>query len=153
MKKVLIYLHKDELAPTGGPLGYNYNLLQGLNEIGLINENRSVDICFLPGRSISSNVNSKINTIKNVRIKNAIKTLKSIYKKGNMLYGFKHAAEVDLKEYDAVHFHRTLDLYCVKDSLKDFKGKVILTSHTPTMPAKEVFSLLTDFEKKYMSNF
>ena len=69
MKKVLIYLHKDELASTGGPVGYNYNLLQGLNEIGLTNENRSVDICFLAGRSISSNVNSKINSIKNPIIK------------------------------------------------------------------------------------
>lgn len=153
MKKVLIYLHKDELAPTGGPIGYNYNLLQGLNEIGLTNEKRSVDICFLAGRSISSNVNSKINSIKNDWIKSVIKTLKSIYKKGNLLYGFKHVSAVDLNEYDAVHFHRTLDLYRVKDSLKDFKGKVILTSHTPTMPAKEVFSLLTDFEKKYMSWF
>lgn len=46
-----------------------------------------------------------------------------------------------------VHFHRTMDMYWAKDSLKNYKGKVILTLHAPTMPSKQMFSMLTDFEK------
>lgn len=152
MKKILIYLHKDELAPVGGPLGYNYNLLLGLKEIEASYQDQ-IDIVFLPGKSIASGLNSKINTLKSDKIKNFIKAFKSIYRKGRLLYGNKQYASVKLNEYDAIHFHRTIDMYAVKNSLKDYSGKVILTSHTPTMPAKEVYSLLTNFEKDHMKWF
>ena len=33
MKKVLIYLNENSLAPTGGSIGYNYTLKKGLQEI------------------------------------------------------------------------------------------------------------------------
>lgn len=153
MKKILIYLHEDELAPIGGPKGYNYNLLQGMMELGIINNPNSIGVCYLPGKSFASSSNEKISKIKNRTLQGVIRAAKSIYKKGRMMYGHRHVSEVNLEEYDAVHFHLTMDLYWAKDSLKNYKGKVILTSHTPTMPAKEVFSLLTEFEKKYMSWF
>lgn len=153
MKKVLIYLHQDELAPIGGPKGYNYNLLQGLKELGVIDNPDSIQFCYLPGRSAAAGTNDRIQKMKNKTLQEAVKAAKSIYKKGRMMYGHKHVSEVDLSDYDAVHFHLTMDLYWAKDSLKDYKGKVLLTSHTPTMPSKEIYSLLTNFEKKYMKWF
>ena len=33
MKNVLIYYNRENLAPTGGPRGYLYNLYQGLQKI------------------------------------------------------------------------------------------------------------------------
>ena len=44
---------------------------------------------------------------------------------------------VDLSSYDAVHFHSTFDLYSQKKNLEDFKGIVLLTSHTPKAKYKE----------------
>jgi glycosyltransferase involved in cell wall biosynthesis len=153
VKRVLIYLHEDELAPVGGPKGYNFNLLQGLKKLGLIETPDTVCFCFLQGKSVAVGINDKIKNMRNKKLQLAAKAAKSIYKKGKMMYGHKHMAEVDLTEYDAVHFHLTMDLYWAKDSLKNYKGKVLLTSHTPTTPAKEIYSLLTDFEKKYMKWF
>lgn len=151
MKKVLIYLHKCELAPTGGPKGYNYNLLQGLKELEINKNPDYIEICYLPGESLVDNLNSKVNSMSNDTLKKMIRVAKSIYNKGRLLYGHNHTAKIDFSDYDAVHFHRTIDLYSAKDSLQHYKGKVILTSHTPTMPAKEIYELLSDFEKKYMS--
>lgn len=153
MKKLLIYMHEGDLTPTGGPRGYNYNLLQGFKEIGLPDSSGEIEICYLPGTSSSLATNDKVKKIKNRHIRNFVNAVKSIAKKGMMMYGPRHTASVDLNQYDAVHFHITMDMYWVKDSLKDYKGKVLLTSHTPTTPSKEIWDNLTDFEKKYMKWF
>ena len=41
MKKVLIFLREDAIAPKGGPSGYVYNLMKGLNE-------NSIEFSLLP---------------------------------------------------------------------------------------------------------
>lgn len=149
MKKVLIYLNENSLAPTGGSIGYNYTLRKGLQEV----DQEGIEIKYLQGREVSANINNRVSNIKVVGLKKLITISKSIVKKGLMMYGPSHKAKVDLSEYDAVHFNRTIDLYWAKDSLKDYKGKVILTLHSPTMPCKQMISMLSDFEKKYMKWF
>lgn len=149
MKKVLIYLNESDLAPTGGANGYNFALKHGLMKR---NQNE-FEISYLQGKSVSSDLNSQIKKVKNARYKKILSAGKSIVKKGLMMYGPSHKAKTNLDLYDAVHFHRTMDFYWAKDSLKNYKGKVILTLHAPTMPSKQMFSMLTDFEKKYMKWF
>lgn len=149
MKKVLIYLNGSSLAPVGGADGYNYTLKQGLESI----KTNDFEISYLQGKSSAQNINSQIKQMKNTKFRNTISAAKSIAKKGMMMYGPVHKAAVDLREYDAVHFHRTMDMYWAKDDLKNYKGKVILTLHAPTMPSKQMFSMLTDFEKKHMKWF
>lgn len=150
MKRVLIYMKKNDLAQIGGPVGYNYNLLCGMESLPHIN----IEINYLPGRpSVSKQANQKIAKINNKIVRNMLLAGKSIANKGLMMYGPKHKAAVDLSQYDAVHFHKTMDLYRAKDSLANYKGKVLLTSHTPTMPYLEVIDNMTDFEKRYMKWF
>lgn len=149
MKKVLIYLNENELAPTGGAVGYNYTLRQGLNSI----HSNEFDIEYLQGKSIATNVNDQVKNLKSLWLKNALTVLKSVIKKGLMMYGPVHRASIDFSQYDAIHFHRTMDMFWVKDDLKKYKGTVILTLHAPTMPSKQMYSMLSDFEKKHMKWF
>lgn len=149
MKKVLIYLNENSLAPIGGSIGYNYTLRKGLQEI----DNEQIEIKYLQGKEVSADINNRVKNVKADGLKKLIMISKSVVKKGLMMYGLSHKAKVDLAEYDAVHFNRTIDLYWAKDSLKNYKGKVILTLHSPTMPCKQMISMLSDFEKKYMKWF
>ena len=149
MKKVLIYLNENSLAPTGGSIGYNYTLKKGLQEI----DNEGIEIEYLQGKEVSADINNRVKNVKAAGLKKLITISKSVVKKGLMMYGPSHKAKVDLSVYDAVHFNRTIDLYWAKDSLRDYKGKVILTLHSPTMPCKQMISMLTNFEKKYMKWF
>lgn len=149
MKKVLIYLNESDLAPTGGANGYNYTLRQGLETIGTDN----FEIHYLQGKALATGINAQLKKKNASKTKELVLAAKSIMKKGAMMYGPVHKASVDIAQYDAVHFHRTMDMYWAKDSLKNYKGKVILTLHAPTMPSKQMFSMLMDFEKKYMKWF
>lgn len=153
MKKLLVYMHEGDLAPTGGPRGYNYNLLQGFKELGILEKPEDIEISYLPGKSSSLIANNRVNKIKNKYVRNFVKASKSILKKGIMMYGPRHSTAIDLNRYDAIHFHTTIDMYQIKDSLKNYEGKVFLTSHTPTRPSAEIYDMLTDFEKKYMRQF
>jgi len=145
MDKVLIYMQRPLLKPTGGPTGYCYNLATQLEKRGEKN------IHFI--ESVVSDVSGFNNRVKNIRcnwLRFLITIAKSFYRKTQMLYGLKHKAMVDLNEYDVVHFHSTDDMFQCRDSLKTYKGKVVLTSHSPTILSKEYFSYLTPWEQKYM---
>lgn len=143
-KEILIYLYKSQLRPTGGPLGYNYNLMTQLELKNCRN------IHFIESSNNIDSVNQRISNIKCKWLKDFIIILKSIYKKTQTLYGFNHKAVIDINKYDIVHFHSTMDMFNAKDSLKTYKGKVILTSHSPTLLSKEIYDSLSNFEKKYL---
>ena len=143
--KVLIYLYKDSLRPKGGPLGYNYNLMCQLEKKGCTN------ISFIESACKADAINKRIGEIRCKRLKNILTITKSIYKKSLMLYGWSHRTVTNLNKYDIVHFHSTMDMYNAKDDLKHYQGKVVLTSHSPTLFSKELYSSLSEFEKKYLS--
>ena len=130
MKKVLIYKEEDLLKKTGGPSGYLYNLRKGLSEIG---PTKDVQIDFLPPRGVgkrsvaSRAPKSLINLYR--RLKH-IKICLSLHKG-------KKVPPVDFSKYDIVHFHSTFDLFWTRDALKDFKGIVLLTSHSPQPLSQE----------------
>lgn len=56
---------------------------------------------------------------------------------------------MNLNHYDIVHFHSTLDMYNARDSLKGYHGKVLLSSHSPTLLSSEIYDFASNFEKKY----
>lgn len=143
-KKVLIYMQTSELAPVGGPRGYVYNLKKEL-------DNRSdTNIYFIEsGRETINKYKNKIEGMKKGKLRDILIIVKSIIKHWNIIYGRNHKALVNLNEYDFVHFHNPLDMYNVRDSLKDYQGKVILSSHSPTLSSKEIYAARSDFEKKY----
>ena len=149
MIKLLIYLNESALRPVGGADGYNYTLRKGLEELN----NDEVTIYYLKGKKTIQSINKKVESIKNKKLGSFLIILKSIVKKGLMMYGPFHRSRFNLNRFDVIHFHRTMDLYWVKNSLKKYKGKVLLTLHAPTMPSKQMFSMLSDFEKNHMKRF
>ena len=149
MKKLLVYLNENDLAPRGGPLGYNYNLKMGLDTL----KTNKLDIHYLKGISVGNSVGQAINGLSQGVFKKALIVGKSILNKGRVLYGPSSNSAVDLSAYDAVHFHQTFDMYRIRKELNAYKGKVILTSHTPTKPSIEIYDRLSSFEKKYFKKF
>lgn len=135
MKKVLIW-NDYPLGPVGGPSGYLYNLKIYLDE------NNIENIVFYNNdifeKKIEIKKKKKFEKIREIirKIKKIVfrkKELKKRIKKFYKLYDKK----IDLNEYDIIHFHDTKSLFRAQNLLKNFKGKVLLTSHCPKTPAAE----------------
>lgn len=127
MKSVLIFEPKNKLKSTGGPEGYLYNLNLGLEKIS----DENIKIEFLDDINLEP---SKLKKIGNklprilrgiLKIFNGLKLYKNM--SGDKLY----QKDIDFNNYDYIHFHYTFDLYKNKSKLKEFNGKIILTSHSP----------------------
>lgn len=129
---VLIYMPCNTLQPTGGPRGYLYNLDHGLKTI----DTQGIKVSYLPEH--------KKEKYRNI-FKNLPKNLKQIYldyitlkRTKNLLKEDElHIAPVDLNQYDVIHFHSTLTLLSVRDSLKNYRGLVLLTNHSPKPQHRE----------------
>lgn len=121
----LIYFPINRLAPTGGPAGYLYNLKLGLDDIG-------VDYCFLPpDDSLLSNKRVKSLVPEKLRDARRFASWLGILRSDGR-------ARVDLRRFDSVHFHSTLDMYVCRRSLDNYNGRVVLTSHSPCVLHKEM---------------
>lgn len=145
MKNILVYLEDGLLAPKGGPVGYNYHLKKQLELMNV----KNIHYIHSDG-GLTKQSQSYVDNIKNKRLQYIAKIIKSVVKKFTYLYGFKHKSKVDVTPYDIVHFHSPMDMYMVRDTLRDYKGLVVLTSHTPTVSHKEIIDILTPWERKYM---
>ena len=143
MKKTLIYLNQAELAPKGGPYAVGYYIKKRLEELG------NTDISFIPvnQRNVASNVSIKANSI--------ISKGKYLYHIWNRYRRYSNAlktggyARIDLNQFEIVHFHHTRELFEARKSLENYKGKIILTSHSPVPLSKEIFDeQITNIEKR-----
>ena len=143
MSSLLIYYNQNALKPEGGPGGYLYSLKKGLEMI----PTKSKDINFLdikPGR-MKTDIEAMNLTM--------IKKLQRIHGKLHNIKEFRNFDKakampmVDLDNYDAVHFHSTLDLFLLRETLKYYRGKVILTSHSPQPLSQEITDKFNSFEK------
>lgn len=145
--KILIYHSESYLAPIGGPSGYLFGLMSAVNKL---NE-ENISICLLPASSTGAkeNVRQQSKKIKSKVLKSFLglyrsyKTAKSI---ACILYRTKKPP-VDLNQYDVVHFHSTRDFYLVRDYLKEFRGKTVITSHSPQPLSHEIAESLSPFWK------
>ena len=152
--KVLIYMAHNTLKPSGGPRGYLYNLENGWQQIA--KNHNDIEIHYLPdsGKEQYHKYFDKMpkflkRKYLDLRMRKQCKFLID----ENQL----HKTTIDLNQYDAVHFHSSLVLASVRDSLKDYKGKVLLTNHSPkplfrewiedTISKKEYERSKDDFDK------
>lgn len=128
MEKILIFFDKLDLKPVGGPAGYLYTLYQeDVKEnkyLYFLEEKKQID----SGSSCNSRKNKTIE-----RIVNEFRTIKHIFVGNRSKY-------IESNEYNIIHFHRTSDVYKYRKSIKKFKGKVVLTSHCPTLGSIETYS-------------
>lgn len=131
--KVLIYSKKNSLQPIGGPIGYLYNLSYGLKKI------KDNEIYFLESAKKGPSFKSKIKNQIPSNVWGALQLAKEIL--GTIVSDGKEYGH-SFNEYDAVHFHSTADLYKNRELLKNYTGKIILTSHTPEAPYLEKRDLM-----------
>ena len=78
--------------------------------------------------------------------------IKSIVNRIRIIYGKSQNPKVDINDYDIIHFHNPLDMYLIRDKLDNYKGKIILTSHSPSLSSGELIDTATEFEKKHLLN-
>lgn len=131
--KVLINVYEKYLLPKGGAgaVCYYYSEEQ---------KNRGEHILeFLPN---PQEVNKPSNPIK--KLFEAIKNYSIVFRK---LYFSPKPTGKDYNKYDVVHFHDTNSLYYAMPDLKDFRGKVILQSHSPQPLAEEQYEKMSKILK------
>lgn len=109
--KVLIFKKENDLKPVGGPNGYCFNIRTELKK------RNNQQVCFLSD-----------STLKNIPFKsNSFKKYLNTFVR--FLFGNK--ANINFNEYDAIHFHSTKELYENRKMIKKYKGKIVLTMHSP----------------------
>lgn len=126
--KVLIYYDVNQLKPTGGPSGYLFNLSKGLEA--------NSNIFFLRGHQKTK------PAFKKPKLPHfLIRYLKDLIwrKRAKKIFDFpRQTSDIVFDNYDIVHFHTTGDLFNCRQLLKDYHGKVLLTSHCPKAPYLEI---------------
>lgn len=149
---------KDKLKPIGGPSGYLNNLRIGLDEIG----NSEVDFLpetgenqhiFLKGiyhsmpYKLRNIIGSTIKGWKNV-ITNKEKQNSIIFDNYYSLLNGKSYLPDNYQQYNVIHFHTTFELYREREKLKNYRGKVLLNSHSPQPNHQEYITLFKDHPKR-----
>lgn len=146
--RVLIYHSTSYLAPIGGPSGYLYGLNKALEK----NAHEDIIIDFLP--PVIKGGKAKLRNISKNTKNKFIKKITNIYQSFKKLNSIKQIllkqvkSPIDFSVYDFIHFHNTRDFYILRDELKTFTGKTILTSHSPQPLSNEIIQSLTPFMKK-----
>ena len=149
MKNVLIYYKKEDLAPTGGPRGYLYNLNKGLEKI----QNSDVNVSFLESTSRKGLKGDKTIKDKYEKLPLSIKNLYRKYGRYTEYRALKACVPClkleDISSYDAIHFHDVFSVYRNRKILECYKGKVIITTHCPKPPHFEkVEDMYSEIERR-----
>lgn len=130
MINVLIFLPRDAILPKGGPSGYVYNLLSGMDD------SDEIKLHFLP-ESNKSNLKKTYS-----KLPLSIKKIYRFFARNKDYRRLKKkVCDVDedfIKSFDVVHFHSCFSLYKNLPILKNYTGKVVLTSHSPKPPHLEM---------------
>lgn len=134
MKKILIFQPKETLAPIGGQEGYLFNLSHALTQLDY-----NVDFIRygVPTRKTSRKLPHRlIELLRAIKYSNTLKIHKSY--------------DPTWLDYDVIHFHRTLDMYYYRSFLRQYKGKVVLTSHSPCAYHQEMINKLNKFDYRLL---
>lgn len=126
--KVLIFIDKKKLAPTGGPIGYCYNIKKYLEE-----NDCSVDIHFLNEEDCeSTQKKTRIKTFLSNFLNRHARWLLNYRLYSNVIFKGKNSTPItNINSYDFIHFHTPFDFFREREIIKGYKGKTILTSHSP----------------------
>ncbi len=145
--QVLIFFPESLLGPVGGPAGYLYNLKRGLKDLQEKSE-LAADISFYE--------DAPKELRDTVKFKDKIpKRLRDFRRAANdIVYRWKaYPEDHKLYRYDVIHFHSTDAMYLSRKTLDKYKGKVILTSHSPCVFYKEKLSALNPFDYRVLKKW
>lgn len=127
--KVLEYVNENKVIPIGGPCGYVYNLSNRFPE-------KEEHIFFISQSEKSSGIQGLKKYFPRiiVDIARAIKETKFVHAilKGDEVIP-------NMNDYDIIHFHSAFDFERCKNALLNYRGKVLLTIHTPIPPFQEPY--------------
>ena len=146
--KALIFFEEKMLKPTGGPAGYLYNIYTKKQQID------DQDLVFLNAENKKAGKHfMKIILPRLVR--------KIVYKNHPRMRYLKNISDngkiprvIDLAKYDLIHFHGTLDMYSAREDLKNYKGVVVLTTHSPKVFFREnIEDYMPPEEYEYFKNY
>lgn len=147
MKQVLIWDLNFKLKNSGGPAGYLYNIKTYIDT-----QVKESHITFL------SEIYSKSQQIKNSKIAEKTKRINNwflqpltdIYRTLRFLRNKSNREIlqfVDLSSFDVIHFHSSIDLYLASDIISEYKGIILLTSHSPEPIASELVNHIYNSRK------
>lgn len=143
--KELIYLDENALSPAGGPLGVGYYIFEESKKVS------DEEISFLKSDNTIKIREARQKQIlyKFPRITKIVRSIRHIREYRKMLYSPENV-ESKFTGYDIVHFHSTMDMYKQRKNLANYKGKTILTSHSPIPLSQELYAACaTKFEKRF----
>lgn len=162
MKKVLIW-DDFPLLNMGGPMGYCFQIHEYLKEHPTEQITFLSDLLPVNLRTTWENKSpneekplcGKYRILKALGVLNLYKSMADLkngiksfyfarYKKGCK----KIPSYINLNQYDYIHFHWTKDLSTFKYEHPEYKGKLILTSHSPSPISEEVFASMKPWQKK-----
>lgn len=134
-KKVLVYFNERYLAPKGGPAAVCYYYQQEQKKRGdgifeFLQDNKEMS---------SSNKKMPFSTI--------INDLHSLGATIKILYTKPRGVKYNLNSYNLIHFHSTDSLYRARTSLEQYKGLILLQSHSPEPRGREMFAALPSWIK------
>lgn len=143
--KVLIFRKENLLKPVGGPNGYLFNLKKGMDA----SSSHDVEISFLPSGFENKTVKNKAKQSKSLFVKKMLSFYRRYKHIRRMLscLGKCYKSPVKLTDFEIIHFHTTMDMYGVRKELEQYRGKVILTSHSPQPLSNEIIDGCSKFEK------
>ncbi len=131
-KKVLIFFPHPLRERHGGPYSYLFHLKEGLKNLSHSISFLSDTISAIPeteNKNQSSSILKKITKallpvtwLNNYRAKKWFKELE--YQKPQVSADY-------INQFDLLHFHETNDIWHYRNLLEKYKGKILLTSHTP----------------------
>ncbi len=136
MDKYAIAFTESNLAATGGPAGYLYNLKTGLSRIS------NDQVIFIPPTE-----KGKVGLPPSLK-KMMPMRLRQLHRLHYYLGLLQTRTELpeEFNNASTIHFHSPLDLYLARYALEGYGGKVVLTSHSPKVGHREVFDLLSEVD-------
>lgn len=148
---ILIFMKESDLKPAGGPAGFCYNIFHEVEKQNI------VEIKFLPGED-SAHM-KRVDLYRQITSKfpkwfNAAQIAYRRKKDYQRMIKSPKFHDIDFNLYDAVHFHSTISLYKYRRDLECYRGKVLLTTHSPVPQFQEIYAELpTEIEKKLYRKF
>ena len=137
--RCLLFKSKDGLAPKGGPSAVCYYYMKE-------QERRNAnDFDFLPSLNQNASLHQKESKWQDKLPKwlfDLYNDIKLIVKYNIFLGGHYPVTPFNFSDYDIVHFHDVRELYSRRYELKNYKGIVVLQSHTPQPSGHELYNAI-----------
>lgn len=140
MKRVLMWDLNFKLKNTGGPAGYLYNIKTYIDTLPEDSYITFLSDLYSQNKQITnSKITEKVKSVNNW----FLRPLTDIYRSFRFLRNKSPKEilqQVDLSLFDVIHFHNPIDLYLASDIISNYKGIILLTSHSPEPIASELIN-------------